>query len=141
MSISDDSLRVDVFNTIRTIIVSVSPVVTNTTTSATTVASIRAAYNDKTTTTPQIVIEPAVIDEDSWKFSSFQGKKSINVTVECYYKNSLGVDQLTDQVTKAVKEASISGMELVAVSSDVAFVNPNMAKFHLTAITFTFDRE
>ena len=141
MSISDDTISVDVFNDVRTAIVSASPIVTNSTTSKTKTATVLAAYNDKATTTPQIVINPAAIDESEWRFGSFQGKKIINVSVECYYSNTLGVDQLSDTVMKAIRETAFDGMELIAVTSDYAFTNPNEMKFHLKTITFTFERE
>jgi hypothetical protein len=81
------------------------------------------------------------LDESGYKFGSGQGRKFMNITVECYSENTLGIDQLSSQVRDAISTASIDGMELVAVSSDYAFTNPDVNKFHLKTITFTFDRE
>lgn len=139
MTINDNTLSNDVFTAIRTIIVAAAPKVT--TSSGTKTASVLAAYNDKTNSVPQVIIYPVSYSEDNWKFSSSQGKKMINVLVECYYKTSLGVDQLQDIVTHAIKTTDISGMELVGVIVDTAFVNPNDQKYHMKGITFVFDRE
>ena len=145
MSINDDTLSVDVFDTIRSVLVSASPVVTNTTTSNTKTASVLAQYNDKSPSAPQIIIIPADVSEDTFKFGGKQGKKFINVGIECYYTNSLGVNQLADQVKVAIKDAcedgTIIGMDLVGLTENMAFVNPNEAKYHLKTLTITFDRE
>jgi len=141
MTISDDTLNVDVFNTIRTLLISASPKVTNTTTLATKTATVLSSYNDESVSVPQIIINPIKIDESEWKFGSFQGKKIINVEIECYYEKSVGVEQLSDIVSKTIKEATITGLDLIAVTSDYAFISPNDNKFHLKTLTFTFVRE
>jgi len=65
--------------------------------------------------------------------------------LECYYTTTLGVDQLADTIKAAIKTAcenqTISGMELVGISENYAFVNPGDMKFHLKTLTLTFDRE
>lgn len=141
MTISDSTLSTTFWTDTRAIIVAAAPYVTNSTTSGTTAASINAAYNDKTASRPQIIINPINYSEDTYKFGSNQGKKLINLTVDCYASNSLGMDQLADQVIDAMKGTDIDDAEIVAISTDVAFVNPNEAKFHLKSITFTYDRE
>jgi hypothetical protein len=141
MSISDSSLNVDVFNVVRTTIVGAKPIVTNSSTSATELASVRAAYNDTQPDKAQIIINPLSKDESSWKFGSSEGKKIINVTVDCFYRNTLGIDQLCDQVEYAIKTADISGIALIGVTTDYAFNMANDAKFHMKSITFSFDRE
>jgi hypothetical protein len=125
MSISDSSISTDVFTSIRSILVTAAPKVTNTTTSKTKTASINPSYNEKDTTLPQIVINPAGIDEAGFRFSALEGKKFINVTVECYYTNTLGIDQLSDAVKTAVKTAcfdgTLTGMDLVGLVEDYAY--------------------
>jgi hypothetical protein len=141
MAIADSSVNTDVWNEVRTLIVASAPYITNSTTAATTAASINAAYNDKSQTKPQVVIYPITKDEDINKFGSNYGKVLINVQVECYAGNSLGVDQLCDQVETSLRATNIPGISLVAVGSDISFVNPNEAKFHVKSLTFTYDRE
>ena len=148
MAISDDTLSSDVFTTIRAVIVASAPKITYTdkaSASKTKTASVYAQYNDKTPTSPQIIIIPADVSEDSWRFGGTEGKKLINVGIECYYKTTLGIDQLADTIEAAIKTAvensTITGMDLVGVSENYAFVDPSQMKFHLKTLTFTFDRE
>jgi hypothetical protein len=145
MAINDATLKVDVYTTIRDVLVAAAIKVTNSTTSGTKTASVLAAHNDKRTTVPQIVISPASVSEGEFKFGDLEGKKFINVNLECYYKNTLGADQLDDACVAAIKaallDATITGMDLNAVDSDYGFANPNEAKFQFKTVSFTFIRE
>jgi len=141
MTVTDANLRTTVWTDIRTAIVGIAPFVTNSSTSATTVASINAQYNDKYTTKPQVVIIPIESDETLNRFGGTEGKKTINVFVECYYKNSLGVDQLADQITAGVKSTDFDGIDLIGVTSDYGFNTINDSKYPVINVTFTFDRE
>jgi hypothetical protein len=142
MAINDSTISQDVFDSIRSKVVAASPYVVGATTTTTIAASVLAAYNDKTPARPQIVINPALIDEDEWKFGGLQGKKVINVVVECYYANTLGIDQLWDQVRVALVANDIEGIDLISVTSDYGFAsNPADAKFHVKSGTFTYERE
>jgi hypothetical protein len=141
MTISDATISSDVWNTIKAIIVAAAPKITNSKTSTTKTAGIYASYNDKSFKMPGIVIDPAEISESDYKFGTNIGKRFINIVIGCYYKNTLGTDQLSDQVNAALANASISGMEMVGFDSTQAFVDPNQAKFQLKTIVFTFERE
>ena len=141
MAINDQSISVDVWNTLRSIIVSANPIVTNSQTNGTTLASVRASYNDAEPTRPQIIIQPIGYDESEYKFGKAAGRKFINVTVECYHSNTSGIDQLSDTVAYAVQSTSINGMELIGITTDYAFNTSNDQKFHLKTVTFSFDRE
>jgi len=141
MAISNATISSDIWTTIKTIILAAAPKVTNSTTFAEKTAGIYASYNDKNFKMPGIVIDPAEISESDYKFGTNIGKRFINVTVACYYKNTLGTDQLSDQVINTIAEADISGMELIGFDSTQAFVDPNQAKFQLKTITFSFERE
>ncbi len=141
MTISDDTISVDVFSAVRTKIVAAAPYVTNSTTAATTAAGINATFNSKTPSRPQVVINPALIDEDSWKFGSFQGKKIINVVIECYYENTLGIDQMFDQIRAALDDNDLDGMDLVSISTDYGFNSPGDQRYHVKSGTFTYERQ
>ena len=142
MTITDANIYTTVFTDVRAVIVAAAPFVTNSSTSATTAAGIEGKYNDKKTSKPQIVIEPPKKDESSgWKFGSNEGKKFINVTVECYHKGLLGTQQLAEQVEASIKANNFGGMELVGIASDQAFTDPNRSKYQMKSTTFTFDRE
>lgn len=141
MVISDQNISTSVFDEIRTILVAADLKVTNSTTSAETSASIVASFNDKDPSRPQVVINPIDYDKGRFKFGDNQGGKFIRVVVECYYKNTLGIDQLSDQVDYAISEATVDGMEMVGVTTDYAFNLNNDNKYHQKSVQFTFDRE
>ncbi len=142
MTITDANIYTTVFTDVRAVIVAAAPFVTNLSTSATTSAGIEGKYNDKKTTKPQIIIEPPVKDESTgWKFGSNEGRKFINIVIECYHSGLLGTQQLAEQVEAAIKANEFEGMELVGVTSDQAFVDPNRSKYQMKSITLTFDRE
>ena len=141
MAINDATISSDVWTTIKNIIVAAAPKTTNGTSGATRKAGIYASYNDEKFKMPGIIIDPAEISESEYKFGSNVGKRFINITIGCYYNNTLGTDQLADQVNAALASADINGMELVGFDSTQAFVDQNQAKFQLKTITFTFERE
>jgi len=141
MAINDSTISVDIFTEIRDKIVAGAPHVVNSSTNATTVASINAVYNDRKTTKPQIVIQPISLDENTFRFGGTEGRKSINVNLECYYSTTLGVDQLSDSIKYILKNNDILGIDLVGVVTDYAFTNPAESKFHMKTMTFTYIRE
>ena len=141
MAITDSTINSSVWTEVRSKIVAAAPYVTNSSTSATTAAAINAAYNDKIPTRPQIIIHPINMSEGEWKFGGNQGRKFIDIMVDCYYKNSLGIDQMADQVEDTLKTNEIAGIELVGITSDVAFDVSGENKYHLKSITFSYDRE
>jgi hypothetical protein len=139
--VSDSTLSTDVFTAIRNVLVASAPYITNSTTSATSAATINAVYNDKEPQRPQITINPVTFDESEWKFGSIHGHKMINVNIDCYASNTLGVDQLFDQVSASLKGTVIDGMEMVAIASDYGFSSASDAKYHVKSMTLTYDRE
>jgi hypothetical protein len=145
MSISDATISTDVFDAIRTAIVAISPKITEGSPAKYRTASVLAQYNDTKVSVPQIVITPTNLSESEYRFGGRYGKRFINVTVECYYTTTLGVDQLADQVKESIVDAidnkSLIDMDLVGVSEDYAFTDPNQIKYHLKSVTFTFVKE
>jgi len=141
MTITDSTIYTSTWSDIRTKLIASAPYVTNSTTGATTAASILATYNDKLPNRPQIVIEPIVKNEDTFKFGGTEGKKFINVTIECYATNGLGVDQLAEQVEVTLKANDINGIDLVGNTSDNAINIDNEEKYQLKVLTFSYDRE
>lgn len=137
--VSDSTLSVDVWNAIKNVLVAASLQVTDGTSVIS--ASVRSAYNDETPVRPQIVISPIKYDESGWKFGSSEGHKLININIDCYYKKTLGVDQLFDGVASILKATEIQGVELVGITSDYTFSQGGENKFHLKNGVFTYDRE
>jgi hypothetical protein len=141
MAINNSTISVDVWTTIRSIIVAANPVVTNSQTGSTTLASVRASYNDTEPARPQIIIQPMGYDESQYKFGSGVGRRMINLTIECYHSSTLGIDQLGDIVANAVQSTIIDGIELVGITTDYAYNTSADQKYHLKTVTFSFDRE
>ena len=140
MVISDQTLSADVWTEIKTVLVNASITVDSKS------ATIQATNADTTDSAgsarkPFVIITPINLDETKNKFGSGQGKKFINVFIDCIYKNTLYVDQLADQVTYALSENNITGISLIGVTSDYAFTDPNQKKYHEKNLTFTYTRE
>ena len=136
MTISNSTLYTDLWTEVRTVLVAASL------TAESTAASVSASYNDKKQTTPQVIIEQIEKSEGPrYKFGSNEGKKTVNVTITAYYKNTLGVDQLKQQIEVAMKANEFDDLILIGMSVDNAFINPNEAKYHSSSLTFTYDRE
>ena len=136
--VQDATLSRDIWTAVRTALVAATIQVTDGTVKNATVA---AAYNDQKTSSPQIIIYPIDVDESVWKFGSNQGKKFINLPLEIYYSNTLGLDQLDDKVRELIKETEIPGIELVGITSAYSYTNPALVKYHTKLINLTYDRE
>jgi len=141
MAVSDSTLDTSVWDEVKSIIVAAAPYITNSTTSATEAATINAMYNDKTANRPQVTIEPIEVDESLNRFGGTEGRKFINITIMCTYTNGLGADQLTEQVTTALKSNTIAGIELVGLTSGYDFNVAARSKVQSKTTTYTYDRE
>lgn len=141
MSISNATLSVDVFSAVRAALVAAAIKITEETGGATKTVTIGTAYTNVNNTKPTIVINPIVKSEEQYKFGNTTGRQFINVTVECFYTTTRGIEQMSDQVETAIKGTTFDGMDLVGVTSDSGFSDPNFGQYHVKSITFTFDRE
>lgn len=139
MAIADSTLRTDFWNDLRAELVAAS---IQTTIGATvTAANVVATYNDRQYSRPQIVIQPIILGESEFKFSGSYGKRTVNAVVECYSSHSEGIDQMANQVSEALKDNALDGMNLVAVNEDFAFSAPGENKTFLKTLTFVYERE
>jgi len=141
MAVTDINLSTDMYSEIRSILVSANPIVTNSSSSATTAASIYAEYNDKTMTRPQIVLHSVSPELKAWKFGDTTPSKFVTVIIDCYYTNSLGIDQLYDQVVYALENNRVDNLELVGITSDIAFNVASNNKYQMKSVILTYDRE
>lgn len=139
--VSDQTLKVDIWSAVRQALVG-NVFVTNLATSSTTLASVVASYNDEYPTRPIIEVMPVRVEESIDKFNHPQGSKDIFVSINCYYKNTLGVDQMDDMITDIIKTTKIEGISLRNISSDYGIpLVPNENKFHIKAISLSYNRE
>ena len=135
MVIADSTIYTNVWDDVRTKLVAASITVDSTS------ATIGANYNDKYNTRPQVIINPPNKNESMNKFGT-EGRKEITVTIDCYYKNSAGIDSLSNQIEVALKANDIAGIDLMELSSDTGIpLTPNTTKLHLKAISAVYLRE
>lgn len=140
MAISDQTLSSDIWTEIRAVLVTAAITVDS---KSVTIQATNADTTDNAGATrkPFVIINPVNLDETKDKFNSYQGKKFINVFIDCIYKNTLYVDQIADKVTYALSTNKIAGIELIGITSDYAFTDPNQKKYHEKNLTFTYTRE
>lgn len=142
MTISNDTLDGDVFSEIRTILVAAAPSVIDSLASPTVVsAAINATFNDKQLTTPQIVINPIELDESNFKFGGVQGRKMVNAEIECYARIGDYMDQLASQVRRTMLSNTLSGMDIIGITSDRGVTEANDAQWQRKSLMFSYMRE
>ena len=142
MAISNDTLDSDVFSEIRTILVAAAPSIIDSLATPTVVsAAINATFNDKQITTPQVVINPIELDESMFKFGSVQGRKIVNAEIECYARISDYIDQLAGQVRRVMLNNTLSGMDIIGITSDSGVTEANDAKWQRKSLVFSYMRE
>jgi hypothetical protein len=141
MTLNEQTLSTDFWTDVRTLLVAQNLKVTNSSTSATTAASIKAAYNDQTASKPQVVINPITDSKTQDKFSDYNGANFINLIIDCYYSSSLGADQLRDQVKYALERNPIGGMEPNDINTTPGFLEVGEQKYHIATISATYKRE
>jgi hypothetical protein len=137
--VEDKTLKVDIWNAIRSALVG-KVYITNTATTTTTVASIVATFNDEYPSKPIVEVMPLRVEETLDEFSNIQGNKDILVTINCYYKNSLGVDQMDDQITDILKTTKINGISLRSIYSGIPLI-PNDNKYHIKSLSISYNRK
>jgi len=140
MVISNENLRVDTWTAVKTCLVAANLRITNLTTSVTTAASVVSKYNAQKTTTPQVAIEVPNKQESEFKFGEARGRMFINVTIEVFATKPEYISQLTDQIDTALSAYDFGNMDIVSITSDTAFIDPNLKDFHVSTIVVTFDK-
>jgi len=140
MTINDNTLSTDMYTAVRTLLVNANLQTTNSTTGVTTNASVLAAYNDKSPNRPQVIIVPMTKSEDTFFLGSTEGNKIINIPIECYGKNTLEIDQLSDQIETALKLNNIVGVNLNEINSNYTFQLSNEQKYQQKTIVAVYNR-
>ena len=133
MTINYDTLGVDVWNAVRTKLVAANLTATNSTNATTYAANITGNHPDKVNNKPHVVINPIDAPESEFRFGGTEGKKFINVVIDVYTSNPIHLEQLSDQIKKALK-ANDLGINLVEISDSYLFVNPEFQKYHQKTI-------
>lgn len=134
--IEDNKLDTSVFDAIRTCLIDADIEINSKK------VPIRASFNDKQSTKPQIILYPIDYSEAGWKYGSNQGRKTINVFLEYYGANTLEVDEIAEQCVTAIKEKDFEDIVLTSVNLNyMEPINPNEVKYRGKGNTFTFLKE
>lgn len=143
MAINDATLETDIWDDVRSVLVTANLTTSLVAGSVTTTSSanITGAYPDKPTTKPQVVIYPVQYDEGEYKFGSTYGRRMLNVVVECYSDKSVLLDQLSQQVSAALRGTVLDGATLVGTSANYVFSAPGENRMHGKTLTFTYLRD
>ena len=141
MAINDSTIYNDVWVEVKNKLVTTGLYITNSETSATTAVSIEAAYGDEIVTRNSVRIYPARLDEEFDKFSSNQGKKDINIIIDCVGKVGKYADELKGQVRNILIANDITGIDLVGLTDNGFFTPVSREKFYGQSLTFTYMRE
>lgn len=91
-------------------------------------------------TKPALIIDPAEIDETLSLFGSNDGNKIINIIVAAYFKTTGGVDSLSDQAKRALKDNKISGVALNQLIDNNDLNVGDQNKYNSKATTFVYNR-
>ena len=140
MAITDQSIYTSTWTEIYTVLAAANLITTNSATGATTAVKIGGSFNDESIK-PQVVIHPVEKDEEAPKFGGNEGKKFINVIIDCYGTRGASVDQMNEQVEYALKYNQIIGIDMIGMISNGGFEPIAGNKYQLKSTTFTYDRE
>jgi Zn-dependent alcohol dehydrogenase len=140
MTISDTALDTSIWSDIRTKIVGAALAITSQA-GLVSSASVNSSYNDKSGSRPQIIINPVLIDKENDKFGSTNKKSMINIIIDCYAEGTLGIDQLSVGVQNVMDLNDIPGIDLMSMTSDVAFQASAEQKYLLKSLVFSYQRE
>lgn len=132
VTISNTSLRANTYETIYDALISA-----NLLSGAVTVT---AAYIDKESSFPMVVINPAVVSHDSFGMDRTVSRKTINVVIEIYTKKNKDIDLISDEIDATLRPYKVPGITLIDWSEDIALSTDSDNKIHLKTITLSYMR-
>jgi len=138
MTISDSTIRRNVFSEVRTILNN------GLSTWGASVTPVLLAFHPDTNTVafPTIVLDLVNVNEDNYTVDTTRSTsdKTISVVVFVYTKRNDDAEMISDGITSAFRSNQISGMYLTSVSEDHSVITPNDNKVKLKTLSFTFKR-
>lgn len=141
MTITDGSLRSNVFTDLKSFLSSANLTASDVTNSSIPV-SLVGMYNNKKNTLPVMAISnPQVSSGDKIAFDTgFNSQKNIFVSLDIYSKVNAHLDQISDQVASALQSSSISGLSLIGWDEDYELQEPADNVVYHKALFLTFQR-
>ena len=139
MVITDSTLSTSLWTEIKNLCVTAL-------TTASITASVEPAYNAKKNSKPLVVIPPIKTPKTKNKFGgslagSNSGRYDITVSILCYARNTLDVDNVKQAITNGLETTFIDGVSLSSFEDDYSFADINDTPFHLITITAMYNRE
>lgn len=138
MTISDSTLRQNVFADIRSLINS------NMSSWNTSVTPTLYGYHPdiNSTSFPAIILDLVNVEENTYTIDNSRSvsNKNITVAVFVYGKRNDDVEKICDGLTAMFRSNQITGLMLNNVSEDNSIVTPNDVKIKLKTLSFTFLR-
>ncbi len=131
VTISNSTIRANVFETVYDLLNAYSSWVVEPT--------VTAAYIDKLESLPQVVIHSAEVDDDNYSFGQLSNDQEVRIRIDVYTKKTKDLDQISDDVNLILK-SNIAGLSLVGRGESNAFETDNQNKLKLKTMTYTFIR-
>lgn len=138
MTISDSTIRQNVFADIRSLINS------NMSSWGASVTPVLLGYHPDTNTVafPTIVLDLVNVNEDNYTIDTTRSvsDKTITAVVFVYTKRNDDAEKICDGITSMFRANTLSGMFCTNVSEDHSVITPNENKVKLKTLSFTFMR-
>ena len=137
MSISDSSIRHDVWNSVYTLInTNKNSLITGK------IVTVVGGYPDNENSFPLVVINPIIINENNYTVDMTRGTcdKEVIVTLELFTTSNIDLDYLGDSVTNLFRANQISGIVLINVSDSNGIFFSNENKIKQKTISLVFKR-
>lgn len=133
--VSNNSISTDMWDAVKSLCITALS-------DASITANVQPAYVGKVTVKPLVVIPPISTPKVKNKFGSGNhGRYDMTVTIYCYGKNTLVVDQVKQAITNGLENYPIDGVSLSSFEDDYTFGEVNDSIQHLITISASYNRE
>lgn len=131
IAVTDRTIYTDMYDEIKAILVansiSHSPVITG-------------SNADGTFTKPTVAIHPLDKDEENVFFGDSEGKKILNVVIDCLGSTGRDSKEIMQDVEYYLKNTKIQGIRLTSMTSNYSFDLVSDTKMKMQSSTFTYLR-
>ena len=137
--VSNESISTDMWDAVKALCI-------NALSDASLSADVQPVYLAKNVNKPMVVIPPISTPKVKNKFGNRSGvdrsgRYDMTVTIYCYGKNTLVVDQLKQAIENGLETYPISGVSLSGFEDDYTFGEINDSVQHLITVSASYNRE
>lgn len=137
VTISDSSLRANVFETVYDLVNSNK---SSWTTVGSKTINLYAKLPDDNPVFPCIIVHPVVVDKDTYSMDRTTMNKNVLVVLEIYSIHNKDIDTIADGLTSIFDTNKIKGITLISMSEDIGDLIPNNSKLKQKTITINYLR-